>query len=54
MRSQLDYARDAGLLWDKVHSLFDTDVKLNGEIKEGSWLGNLLRGADGWSAMSED
>ena len=54
MRSQLDYARDAGLLWDKVHSLFDTDVKLNGEIKEGSWLGNLLRGADGWAAMSED
>lgn len=54
MRSQLDYARDAGLLWDKVHSLFDTDVRLNGEIKEGSWLGNLLRGADGWAAMSKD
>ena len=54
MRSQLDYARDAGLLWEKVHSLFDTDVKLNGDIKEGSWLGNLLRGADGWAAMSED
>ena len=54
MRSQLDYAKDTGQLWEKVHALFDEDVSINGQIKEGSWLGNLLRGADGWAAMSED
>ena len=53
MESQLEQAQETGALWGQVYASIQEGVSDTGELLEGSYLADLLKGDSGWQAMSQ-